>query len=111
MQRHEDDGIIISCDFCGTDWDQVKPMIEGHGGSVLCLECFKLGFEQASPEEGEFRCTICLRDNLPSSLARWSNPRQPQPIVCRDCINQAAGTFDKDPDVPWCLPSDDGRIG
>ena len=42
MQRPEDGGIVISCDFTGIDWDERIPMIEGHQGSVLSLEALAM---------------------------------------------------------------------
>lgn len=109
MQHKNADGIVICCDFCRTDWDQVKPMIEGHRGSVVCLACLKLALEQASAEEGEFSCTLCVRQNLPPSLVRWTNPRHPQAVVCSDCIDQAAKAFDKDSEVAWSRPEAEDR--
>ena len=109
MQRNEDGGVVISCDFCGTDWDELVPMIEGHRGSVLCLECLKAAHDQARPQDPLFSCTMCLREGLPVDLARWTHP-SPSPtanrlaVICADCISQAAGTFSKDPDVDWMRP-------
>ena len=100
MQRTENDGIVISCDFCGTDWDQVKPMIEGHHGSVICLTCLEIALKQAVTHTGEYRCTLCLREGLPATLPRWSSPASAA-TVCLDCLHQAAGAFDRDPDVDW----------
>jgi ClpX C4-type zinc finger len=109
MQRTEDGFIIISCDFCGTDWDEVKPMIEGHHGSIVCLTCFERAFAGASPGPDKFSCTMCLRD-LPADTPRWRHPERPasaNPVaaICEDCIDQAAGAFHKDPDVPWSKPA------
>lgn len=101
MQRNEDGGIVISCDFCGTDWDEQLPMIEGHHGSVLCLECLKLGIDQAIPSDAKYACTLCLRHNIPASLPRWSHPSHPEAVACQDCLIQAAKAFDRDPDVAW----------
>jgi len=113
MQRSEQDGIVISCDFCGTDWDPYdesnpRPMVEGHHGSVICLECVKLALQQMAPCEGEYRCTMCIREGLPPDLPRWSHTSagpspglNPTAVACRACIRQAAGRFSKDPDVKW----------
>lgn len=101
MQRSEDGGIVISCDFCGTDWDEVRPMIEGHHGSVLCLECLKVAIHQAASGEGKYRCTLCLRENIPATLPRWSNPARPAACACEECLIQAAKAFSRDPDVDW----------
>lgn len=114
MQRTEDGGIVISCDFCGTDWDEVKPMIEGHHGSVLCLACLQAALEQAGSESGGMiegvqpACTMCLQEVelgksrwAPATRAAGSNPTG---LICIDCINQAAGTFSKDADIDWKRP-------
>jgi hypothetical protein len=113
MQRREPEGIIISCDFCGTDWDPYdesnpRPMVEGHHGSVICLECVKIALVEIAAVPGEYRCTMCIREGLPADLPRWSHPSpapspglEPMAVICRNCLNQAAGRFSKDPDVPW----------
>ncbi len=113
MQRPDADGIIISCDFCGTDWDpydeaQLRPMVEGHHGSVICLVCVKAALEQMDTRADEYRCTLCLREGLPPELPRWrcadaviSPGLNKDAMACRDCIHQAAGKFSKDPDVDW----------
>lgn len=113
MQRTEAGGIIISCDFCGTDWDpydetQSRPMIEGHHGSVICLECVKMALREMTPGEGPFFCTLCRHEDLPADLPRWRHPHassspglNAEATACQPCINQAAGRFSKDPDVKW----------
>jgi hypothetical protein len=101
MQRLEDGFIVISCDFCGTDWDELIPMIEGHRGAVLCLPCLQRALTEARPGLDKFSCRLCLRENLPSSLPRWTHPAHPDAIACQDCIHQAAAAFDRDPDVDW----------
>jgi hypothetical protein len=113
MQRTEQGGIIISCDFCGRDWDAYdqtysNPMVEGHHGSVMCLSCLKMALEQMAVGDGAFRCTMCIQEDLPAETPRWSHPGptpspglNPTAIACRPCIRQAAGRFSKDPDVKW----------
>jgi hypothetical protein len=108
MQRTENGLIVISCDFCGSDWDEVKPMIEGHHGSILCLECLKLALPALAPGSAEFRCTMCIREGLPADLPHWRHP-QPQPspglnphaTLCQDCAHQAAKAFSRDKDIDW----------
>jgi hypothetical protein len=104
MQRTQDGGVIISCDFCSTDWDPetgLPPMTEGHHGSVLCLDCLKLALANATTLEANYTCTLCLRDNLPTSEPAYRSPTRPIAIACEDCIHQAARVFSKDPDVDW----------
>ncbi len=108
MQRTEPDGVVIACDFCGTDWDEVKSMVEGHRGSVLCLACLKLALDQVQTGSEGFTCTMCLRD-LPAHVPRWAHPSpgsgaNAEAVACRDCLDQATNTFSKDPDVAWEKP-------
>lgn len=100
MQRTEDGGIVISCDFCNTDWDEIKPMIEGHRGSVLCLSCLKFSMVMAAPCDEPFDCVLCLHPQEVGQIA-WRHPDHPKATACIDCLQQAAGTFSKDPDIDW----------
>jgi hypothetical protein len=110
MQRTVDGGVVISCDFCGADWDQVRPMIEGHHGSVLCLPCLERALQEAKPANADFRCSLGLTDEDAGTLA-WGPPptpgeppaagRNPHAVACGDCIQQAARGFSRDPDVPF----------
>lgn len=101
MQRNEDGGVVISCDFCGEDWDEIKPMVEGHHGSVICLECVKLALTGLQTGGEAYSCPLCLRSQLPASDPHWSNPKRPQATACKSCVHQAARAFDRDPDVDW----------
>ena len=101
MQRIEADGLIISCDFCRTDWDGSAPVIEGHRGAIICLECLKLSLESLAPANETFKCVLCLRDPLPATLDRWNHAETPTTHACRECIHQAADVFDRDPDIDW----------
>ncbi len=107
MQRSVEDGVIITCDFCGTDWDQLMPMIEGHHGSVMCLDCCKVAIEEVKVKEGKFRCTLCLREGIPAEEARWAGQfvreqfEETVGVVCEDCVKQAARGFSSDKDVDW----------
>lgn len=104
MQRTENGGVIISCDFCGTDWDPdtgLPPMSEGHHGSVLCLECMKLALVEAKPMDKPYACTLCLLDDVPATMPAYRGSKRPNAVACEDCIKQAAGVFSKDPDVDW----------
>lgn len=97
MQRQDPDGVVISCDFCASDWDQVRPMIEGHRGSVLCLDCLRQALDQAAPASHDFDCTLCLQ-HRPAGRKFW---RHRNAAVCYDCIRLAAKTFHKDPDTDF----------
>ena len=103
MQRTDTEGIIISCDFCGTDWDPndweyTNPMSEGHQGSVICLSCLQKALVEMTGSTTPYACTLCRLEEM--SLPRWKGKR-PQATACRDCIHQAAGIFSKDEDVKW----------
>jgi len=107
MQRTEDGGIVISCDFCGTDWDEELPMIEGHKGSVLCLACLKRALDEAKPADEPFTGTLCLSEK-PAGARCWLHPAaiaspglNPDAPLCWDCIRLAAKGFHKDPDVDF----------
>jgi len=105
MQRHTPEGVILACDFCGCDWDMVKPMIEGHQGSILCIDCLAKAIEQAVAMSGAFKCILCLRD-FEANQRGWQ-PTEPgdganeDAVVCYDCIQQADRAFDKDPETDW----------
>jgi hypothetical protein len=101
MQRIEDNALIVSCDFCGTDWDGQFAAIEGHRGSIVCLECLKLALDQLELAGEQFKCVLCLREPLPPSMRRWHHATHPQTFACDGCVYQAAGAFDKDPDIEW----------
>ena len=107
MQRETPEGIVISCDFCGEDWDEVKPMLEGHKGSVLCLDCLQRALSEAHREGGAFTCTMGLTDHDENTL-RWKHPDptaspglNPDAVVCWDNIRLAAKTFHKDKDIDF----------
>ena len=101
MQREAPEGIVILCDFCRRDWDGLEPMIEGHHGSILCLECMKLALRDQPAGTEKFTCTLCLRFNIAPKLPRWSNPAHPEAIVCQECLYQAARTFSRNTDNAW----------
>ena len=112
MQRNDAEGIIISCDFCGTDWDpydqtMATPMTEGHRGSVICLNCFRHALDGAEPADGFFDCAMCLKTCEPP-LKHWFHPGpepspglNPSAAICWDCIRLAAKTFHKDIDIDF----------
>ena len=114
MQRTPDDGIVISCDFCGVDWDaydeeQANPMTEGHHGSVICLNCVKRALEEAKPSDTDFKCTLGLTDHDAGEVC-WRHPDPPDPdapglnkhaVAHWDNIRQAGRAFGKDPDIDY----------
>ncbi|HEY4329950.1 MAG TPA: hypothetical protein VGN88_09450 [Phycisphaerae bacterium] len=107
MQREDPDGIVILCDFCRRDWDGNEAMIEGHHGSILCLECMKRALQEQAAGQGKYKCTLCLRFNIPPQLPRWSNSEHPEAIVCQECLYQAARAFGRNEDVEFTFKSAD----
>jgi hypothetical protein len=101
MQRAEPEGIVISCDFCRRDWDGAAPMIEGHRGSILCLECCQKALQEQAALPDKYACTLCLRFNIPAVLPRWRNPQHPEAIACQECLYQAARAFSRNKDVDF----------
>ena len=97
---------MLLCDFCRRDWDGQEAMIEGHHGSILCLECLKVALveQHTRPgpgEGGKFTCTLCLRFNMPPTLPHWSHAAHPEALVCQECFYQAARTFSRNKDIDW----------
>jgi len=76
-------------------------MIEGHHGSILCLECLKVALKEQATGGEKYKCTLCLRFNIPGTIPRWSNAAHPEAIVCQECLYQAARGFSKNPDVEY----------
>lgn len=101
MQREEPEGIVISCDFCRRDWDGQEAMIEGHHGSILCLQCMKAALVEQAVGEEKFKCTLCLRFNIPGMLPHWGNKAHPDAVVCQECLYQAARAFSRNKDVDF----------
>ncbi|MEM0914959.1 MAG: hypothetical protein AAGB29_05575 [Planctomycetota bacterium] len=117
MQRDVDGGVVISCDFCGKDWDpydaaQALPMTEGHHGSVLCLACLRRAMAEIAEAGDGFTCTMCLRD-FAGGVPAWRYTaddtveeeappgRNKGAVLCYDCLRLAAKTFHKDKDVDF----------
>lgn len=113
MQHHTEEGVFLACDFCGIDWDMERPMIEGHKGSILCLDCLGRAIDEASSSSEPFDCTLCLVEREPP-MARWAHPEPGEDAnaaatVCWDCLQQADRTFARDKDTDWSrrIPPDD----
>jgi hypothetical protein len=106
MQREEPDGIVISCDFCRRDWDGQEAMIEGHHGSILCLECMKRALVGQAAGGDKYKCTLCLRFNIPGALPWWRSQGHPEAVVCQECLYQAAKAFSRNKDVNFTFEPD-----
>ena len=101
MQRTDPDGIVLLCDFCRRDWDGQEPMIEGHHGSIICLECLKLALVQQATGAEKYKCTLCLRFNIPPTLPQWKNPTNSEATICQECLYQSARAFSRTEGVDW----------
>ena len=109
MQRHDPDGITLVCDYCLRDWDGSEAMIEGHLGSIICLECLKAALPNQITTVEKFKCTMCQRFNIPGSIRYWQSPKDAETFICHECILQSAGTFSKNPDVEWTWDRTTGK--
>jgi len=107
MQEYSQEGVSILCDFCHVPWDGQFAMIEGHQGSAICLECLKKALENAQTHADKYRCTMCLRINIPGHLPRWSTAEFPQAVVCQECLFLAAKAMSKAPhaNFQWSPPT------
>ncbi len=82
-------------------------MIEGHHGSILCLQCLKLGLKEQQTGGEKYKCTLCLRFNIPPAVPHWLHSENPEATACQECMYQAARTFSRNPDVEWkFIPAD-----
>jgi hypothetical protein len=105
MQRPTPEGIVLACDFCGRDWDMEKPMIEGHRGSILCIDCLARAIGDAADAGEPFACTMCLR-RFDAGGRRYrsvepSTDANADAVICWDCIQQADRAFGKDAQTDW----------
>ena len=111
MNRPNEQGQLeFVCDFCRMPWQEDRPMVEGHRGSLICAHCLSIAYtELVHLDSGivpprEKACVLCLengRDGL-----HWASPLDEDVIACRRCIKQSAGVLHKDPDIPWKKPDD-----
>jgi hypothetical protein len=94
------------CDCCMQHWDEDRPMVEGHQGSLICSQCLTVGYGSLVHlhEGGEHagnKCVMCIEHR---SEPLWQSPLRPEIFVCVRCIRQAAGTLSADPDFGWKRP-------
>jgi hypothetical protein len=108
----------VLCDFCRSPWSSTRPMIEGHRGSVICGHCLAVACAAITGEGGDaaaddYFCIMC-RENAADRTALdradetgWRSPAHTEAVICRRCIEQAAGALEKDPDHDWRRPAAD----
>jgi hypothetical protein len=105
----------VVCDFCHAQWTEEQPMIEGHQGSCICGKCLRVAYTEVVVKQnraapGEFKCPMCLEGAADrKALGRgdepgWQSPLYPESVICRRCINLAAGALHKDKDFAWTKP-------
>ena len=94
----------VLCDFCGREWSDALPMVEGHQGACICGDCLREAYRAlvlAEPPAGEpARCTLCLEERADPS---WESGRGPG-RACRRCIRQSAAVLQKDAGTGWRRP-------
>jgi len=113
MHREGSDPGLMSaedflCDYCLNHWTPQRPMVEGHRGSLICGACLSVAYLEvkvrgsASPLEEHETCCLCL---TPRTCGHWrSEAPALRPLVCADCIEQAARKLEKDKDCDWTRP-------
>jgi hypothetical protein len=100
----------VLCDFCGVEWTEDRPMVEGHQGSVICGDCLTAAYrglvgnggesERKAAETSGVRCTMCLeRRDEPM----WRNSTH-EASICLRCAKRSSGLLHKDPDWDWRKP-------
>ncbi len=111
MHDKDDDGqLIFVCDFCRQPWDENRPMVEGHRGSLICGNCLSIAYTEVmyhkldAPVDREEKCVLCLENGREDP--HWRSPVHEESLACRRCLKQAAGVLHKDADLPWQKPRD-----
>lgn len=106
----------VLCDFCGREWGEDVPMLEGHQGSCLCANCLTLAYtevivNEVSSAPEDYKCPMCLEARADrAALGRadepgWQSPAQAA-AICRRCIELAAESLGKDKDFGWQRPEE-----
>lgn len=96
----------ILCDFCRAPWVEDLPMVEGHRGSVVCGKCLTVAYRSVvqagmGTAPAGATCTMCLERR---EEACWASPLYSESVICKRCINQAAGALSKDKESGWTRP-------
>lgn len=99
------------CDFCSSAWDDSRPMVEGHRGSLICARCLSLAFDELWNQRAPGAvppaqpCALCLeRRDEP----HWASPLTGA-LACKRCVKQSAVMLERDPDTPWKRPPPPAR--
>ncbi len=101
----------ILCDFCGQQWTDRRPMVEGHRGSCICGNCLSIAYAELmiykvydEPGAGE-ACVLCREEGREEP--HWRSPvfeGDEAKLACRRCVKQSAGVLHKDKDIAWSKP-------
>ncbi|MBL9141861.1 MAG: hypothetical protein JNK53_08345 [Phycisphaerae bacterium] len=96
----------VLCDFCGGEWSESRPMVEGHQGSCICGSCLTVAYVQTADPNAQRdpsvgTCKLCLEERTETM---WQSPVQTGVQGCRRCIRQSAAVLQKDPDSGWRRP-------
>jgi hypothetical protein len=95
----------VLCDFCGAEWTEELPMVEGHQGSTVCGRCLTEAYrvvvlrKEGAGETGA-KCTLCLENR---DEPEWKGATGA--VGCRRCINQSAAILAKDKEMGWGRPT------
>ena len=111
------------CDFCGSHWSALHPMVEGHRGSLICGECLSRAYAQVIVRNSgvvvpeHVACTMCLlnkrgdywqspvRAELAAAAPRGVEIQlEPGACICRWCIEKSAGMMEQDAASGWKKP-------
>jgi hypothetical protein len=95
------------CDFCGQEWTDARPMVEGHQGHAVCGDCLTMAFralvlkaggEPALPGQP---CIMCLETR---QEPHWAPDARPDARICIRCTRQSAAVLAKDKEMGWERP-------
>ena len=94
------------CDYCGREWTELVPMVEGHRGSCICGNCVgaayaALEIEGAGSATPPFECALCLERRTEPG---WASPVREGVCACRRCVKQSAGVLSQDKESGWKRP-------
>ena len=96
----------VLCDFCGREWTERLPMVEGHQGSCICGDCLADAYRAIVLEEAAAtapsKCALCLEHREEPTWARGGDG---SPRACRRCVRQSAAVLQKDADLGWRKPA------
>jgi hypothetical protein len=96
----------VLCDFCGREWGDDLPMVEGHLGSCICGDCLREAYRAmmaeppAGTEPASGACRLCREERGERSWAGALAGAR----ACRRCVRQSAAVLQRDPDLGWRKP-------